>query len=261
MSSLEDMQNSARAAVEKGSTDAPSIPQRGGIDRTKSGGSRLMAGRRAPGRSKSHKIGRPTFSTEEVPPEPQRGVNRAKSGRQRLAPNRTGSFGRSAPDRGASTGSLKAHRRQNASGAASEHGDDASISDSVFTSASNQTLDSIALRKKQFGPGDVKAGGMRMPSRSVDAVDCDDQSLLTVDSIPVHHKHVDGQGNAAEGDMSVFSESFVSEASYDDDFSDYDDEDGVNVQEVEYEFEEGLSLGDKEVVAQPEGNNETGEME
>jgi len=238
-----DMQNSARAAVERNSSAdlPPTTPQRGsGVDRTKSGGSRLGASRRPPGRSKSHKIGRPNFSTEEQPPEPSRGVNRAKSGRLRSAPNRSGSFGRAAPDRGASTSSQKGQRRPG------ESGDDTSISDSVFTSASNQTLDSIALRKKQFGPGGPNSGGMRMPARTVDHPDFDDQSLLTVDSIPVHHKHVDSNGNALEGDMSAFSESFVSEGSYDD-FSDQGDEDGVNMQEVEYEFEEGFSLEERPV--------------
>jgi hypothetical protein len=142
-----------------------------------------------------------------------------------------------------------------------EPGDDVSISDSVFTSASNQTLDSIALRKQQFTPGDVAHGGMRMPSRSVDTTEFDDQSLLTVDSIPVHHRHVDAAGNVTEGDMSVFSESFVSEGTYGDDFSDYDDEDGVNLQEVEYEFEEGLSLDDKEAAEETEATDEDGEKE
>ena len=257
MSSLKDMQNSARAAVEHEdpTADPRGTPPRGGVDRTKSGGSRAMMSRRPPGRSKSHKIGRPTFSTEELPPEPNRGVNRAKSGRLRSAPNRSGSFGRSAPDRGASSGSLKGRRQ---AGTSSENGDDLSISDSVFTSASNQTLDSIALRKKQFAPSDAKTGMMRMPSRSVDHPDFDDQSLLTVDSIPVHHRHVDSAGDAVEGDMSVFSESFVSEGSYDDDFSDYADEDGVNMQEVEYEFEEGLSLDDKALTEEAEEYDDAG---
>lgn len=261
MSSLRDMQNSARAAVEKSgnaSTGPPEIPKRGvGIDRTKSGGSRLV-GRKPPGRSKSHKIGRPAFSTE-LPPEPQRGVNRAKSGRLRSAPNRSRSFGRTAPERGSSAGSMKAQRRQPPT--VQEPGDDLSVTDSVFTSASNQTLDSIALRKKQFGPGDAKVGALRMPARSIDSGDFDDQSLHTVDSIRVHHRHVDAGGNVPEGDMSVFSESFVSDdegSYYDDfdDFSDQEDEDGVNLQEVEYEFEQGFSLDDKEVVEVVEENEE-----
>jgi hypothetical protein len=230
MSSLSDMQNSARAAAAKAAADpsAPSMPTRG-VERIKSSG----LGRRAPGRSKSHKIGRPAFSTE-LPPEPQRGVNRNKSGRLRSAPSRSRSSGKTAPDRGASTGSLKKHRKPQTP--AMQEIDDVSVSDSVFTSASNQTLDSIALRKKQFGPGDAKPGGMRMPARSEDeSCDFDDESLHTVDSIMMHHRHVDNGGDDEQGDMSVFSESFASSNTYDDDFSDYEEEDGADVREVEFE--------------------------
>ena len=240
MSSLKDMQNSAMAAAAAkppGSSDAPVMPTRG-VDRIKSGpqGSKIMVSRRPPGRSKSHKIGRPTFSTE-LPPEPQRGVNRNKSGRLRSAPDRSRSFGKSVPDRSGSTGSLKAYRKQQQLAGTPSEVDDASVTDSVFTSASNQTLDSIMLRKKQFGPGDIKRGGMRKPARSDDdAVDFDDESLHTVDSIMMHHRHVDNGADDEQGDMSVFSESFASTATYDDDFSE-PEEDGADVREVEFEEE------------------------
>jgi hypothetical protein len=234
------MQNSAKAAAAKGDADPPSIPTRG-VERVKSG-----VGRKAPGRSKSHKIGRPTFSTE-LPPEPQRGVNRNKSGRLRSTPSRSLSSGKNVPERSGSTGSLKAHRKQQQPGGtpATNEIDDISVSDSVFTSASNQTLDSIMLRKKQFGPGDAKPGGMRMPSRSEEDTDFDDESLHTVDSIMMHHRHVDNGGDDDEqGDMSVFSESFASSATYDD-FSDYDElEGGADVREVE--FEEDFELDDEQ---------------
>lgn len=235
---------SAKEAQERqsplGSPDAtPALPQRG-VDRNKSGpgGSRIMVSRRPPGRSKSHKIGRPTFSTD-LPPEPQRGVNRNKSGRLRSAPNPSRSFGRTVPDRAGSTGSLKAYRKQqNMAGIpAGEIVDDASVADSVFTSASNQTLDSIMLRKKQFGPGDVKPGGMRMPSRSSDTMSAAsfefDESLHTVDSINVHHRHVDSGANEEAGDLSVFSESFASTETYA--LSDYDEDEEVDdLRENEY---------------------------
>ena len=254
MSSLREMQNSAMAALAKaqlGSGDPPpTMPERG-VERNESGpqGSRIMVSRKPPGRSKSHKIGRPAFS-KELPPEPQRGVNRNKSGRLRFAPNRTRSFGRTVPDRSGSTGSLKAYRKQQQlGGTPSEGGDDVSVSDSVFTSASNQTLDSIMLRKKQFGPGDVKPGGMRMPSRSSDISTASfefDDSLHTVDSINVHHRHVDNGRNDEPGDLSVFSESFASTDTYA--LSDYDeDEEGADVQEVEFEEDfEGDFEGDDE---------------
>lgn len=242
MSSLKDMQNSAKAAAEKESLrseGAPTMPERG-VERNMSGPQKsgIIVSRKPPGRSKSHKIGRPAF-TKDLPPEPQRGINRNKSGRLRSTPNRTRSFGRTVPDRAGSTGSLKAYRKQQQMGGTpAEVGDDVSVTDSVFTSASNQTLDSIMLRKKQFGPGDVKPGGMRMPSRSTDmstaSFDFDDQSLHTVDSINVHHRHVENHGNEEPGDMSVFSESFASTDTYA--LSDYDDEeDGDDLREVEFE--------------------------
>eukprot|EP00934_Nitzschia_sp_Nitz4_P002259 Nitzschia sp. Nitz4//scaffold137_size62074//42716//43066//NITZ4_006423-RA/size62074-processed-gene-0.48-mRNA-1//-1//CDS//3329535724//2259//frame0 len=92
------------------------------------------------------------------------------------------------------------------------------------------------LRKKQFGPGEVKPGGMRMPSRTVDTSAVDfDESLHTVDSINVHHRHV-GEGDDDLGDFSVFSESFASTDTYD--LSDYDDDgEGDIVREGEYEEE------------------------
>lgn len=248
MSSLKDMQNSAKAAAAAKpppGSDAPVMPQRG-VERIKSGpqGNKILVGRRPPGRSKSHKIGRPNFAPE-LPPEPQRGVHRNKSGRLRSAPDRSRSFGKAAPDRAGSTGSLKAYRKQQqmaGTPAATEIDDNVSVTDSVFTSASNQTLDSIMLRKKQFGPGDAKPGGMRMPSRTDDeSIDFDDQSLHTVDSIMMHHRHVDNGNGDEQGDMSVFSESFASTETYDD-FSDDEEEDGADVREVE--FEEDFELED-----------------
>lgn len=243
----------ASAKAPSGSADPPTMPQRG-VERNKSGpqGSRIMVSRKPPGRSKSHKIGRPAFS-KELPPEPQRGVNRNKSVRLRSAPNRSRSFGRSVPDRSGSTGSLKAYRKQQQmAGTPAE--DDESVTDSVFTSASNQTLDSIMLRKKQFGPGDAKPGGMRMPSRSSDvstaSFDFDDESLHTVDSINVHHRHVDKREGDEQGDLSVFSESFASTDTYA--LSDYEEEEGV-VQEVEFEEDFEDDEVEEEELKDPEG--------
>ena len=243
MSSLQDMQDSAMAAAKNAAAaSAPRMPQRR-VERNKSGplGARTP-GRRPPGRSKSHKIARPAFSTE-LPPQPVRGVNRNKSGRLRSTPNRTRSFGRTAPDR---TGSSSSRGQRKSNG---DVGDDVSVSDSVFTSASNQTLDSIMLRKKQFGPGDAKPGGMRMPTRTSDTATFEfDESLHTVDSINVHHRHVQGHDDDDQGDFSVFSESFASTDTYD--LSDYDEEEGA-VKEVEFEEEE-----EEEEVAGPDGDQD-----
>lgn len=243
MSSLQDMQNSAIEASTK-SADAAALPasqpQRR-VERNKSGPQGNSVSRRPPQRSKSHKIGRPAFN-KDLPPEPVRGVNRNRSGRLRSAPNRTRSFGKSAPERTGSASSLRAYRKQQqmaGTPGGSELVDDISVSDSVFTSASNQTLDSIMLRKKQFGPGDVKPGGMRMPSRSTDVSTASfefDESLHTVDSINVHHRHV-GEYSDDQGDLSVFSESFGSTDTYA--LSDYDGEgEGPSVREEDFEEEE-----------------------
>lgn len=243
MSTLQDMQKSAMKASVRSeeSLDRPAVPQRR-IGRNKSGPQGLRQGpsRRAPGRSKSHKIGRPAFSAD-LPSEPTRGVNRNRSGRLRSAPNRSRSFGRKVPDRTGSAGSLRAHRKKQQvpdSPVGPDAGDDVSVSDSVFTAASNQTLDSIMLRKKQFGP-------MKIPIRSDNSTATFDfdESLHTVDSINVHHRHVQAHANGdanddPDGEFSVFSESFASTDTYE--MSDYEEEEEEDGKEgiVENDFEE-----------------------
>jgi hypothetical protein len=175
-----------------------------------------------PGRSKSHKIGRPTFDPSAPTTEPVRGMNRSKSGRVKGAPGRTNSFNRRVPDRSNSgSSSLRARRQlqQAQQSNATEVSDDISVSDSVFTSASIQTLDSIAVRKKQIdhGDGPVMAGGMRgqRPRGDGPAIEFDD-TLHTVDSMHLNHKNVteDYYDDDCD-DLSVFSESFASTASCD----------------------------------------------
>jgi hypothetical protein len=172
-----------------------------------------------PGRSKSHKIGRPTFDPSAPSTEPVRGINRSKSGRVKGAPGRTNSFNRRVPDRSSSgSSSLRTRRMQQTQPSnATEISDDISISDSVFTSASIQTLDSIAVRKKQIDHGDVSvmAGGMRgqRPRGDGPAIEFDD-TLHTVDSMHLNHKHVSEDYYDDDcDDLSVFSESFASTAS------------------------------------------------
>jgi hypothetical protein len=252
MSTLHQMQSSTKPPA---LSDEAEGERRGRIERNKSGpqGNRIMVSRRAPPqRSKSHKIGRPVFS-EELPSEPTRGIDRTtsgKGGRLRTAPNKSRSFGKkTAPDRSGSTNSLKAYRKQQqlSSPLGQEIGGDGdSVCDSVFTSASNQTLDSIMLRKKQITPGDekkVSSVAMRMPSRSSDisvaSFEFDEMSLHTVDSINLHHRHVKEVFDD-QCDLSVFSESFASTDTYV--LSDYDEEEGA-VKEVE--VEEDLS-GDED---------------
>jgi hypothetical protein len=181
--------------------------------------------RAAPKRSHSHKIGRPAFNPAD-PAEQTRGVNRSHSNRVKAAPLRTGSFNRHGPDRSSSASSLRAYRRHQ--GAADIPSDDISVSDSVFTSASNQTLDSIMLRKQQIdtpGAGGVPlvAGGMRGQRPQGTPSFEFDESLHTVDSMQLHHRHVSEEYYDDQCDLSVFSESFCSTESYEV-LSDYEEE-------------------------------------
>ena len=247
-SSLTDPKQSSSPEDKTPSTrdKAPTGPTRR-VERNKSGpnGMRTGPSRRAPpGRSKSHKIGRPVFN-KDLPAEPQRGVTRNTSGRLRTAPGRTRSFGRKAPDRSASGNSLKAQRKsQNTGGQYSvDTADTDSVCDSVFTSASNQTLDSIMLRKKQFTDGPAGAAGgsaaaaLRRPRNTVEGQPSFefDESLHTVDSINLHHRHADGEYDE-DGDLSVFSESFASTDTYD--MSDYDDMDGEVIREEHEQYDD-----------------------
>ena len=113
------------------------------LERNKSGpnGMRTGPSRRAPpGRSKSHKIGRPVFN-KDLPAEPQRGVARNTSGRLRSAPGRTRSFGRSTPDRANSGNSLKkAYKREQSAG---QYSVDTADTDTVLFFIAEHTNDPV----------------------------------------------------------------------------------------------------------------------
>jgi hypothetical protein len=134
---------------------------------------------------------------------------------------------------------LKAYRKQQAAGQV-EIPDGDSVCDSVFTSASNQTLDSIMLRKKQIvtgGPGVASAAAGRRPRDDSSMASFDfDESLHTVDSINLHHRHHhQAEENDDQCDLSVFSESFASTDTYC--LSDYEEDEEGNIKEVEIEDE------------------------
>jgi hypothetical protein len=187
--------------------------------------------RAAPKRSQSHRIGRPAFN-KDAPPQR---ITRA-------APVRSGSFRRAVPDRSSSTSSLRAYRKQQHATPLgqqieipyAQRGGDTDC-DSVFTSASTQTLDSIMLRKKQIktteGQGVAVAAGIRPRIDSGASFDFD-ESLHTVDSIKVHMRHVHQPLDEA-CDLSVFSESFASTDTYI--LSDYeeDEDEKQKLKEVE----------------------------
>ena len=184
---------------------------------------RSLPNRAPPRRSQSSKIKRPTFdpvssNTNGLTDQHQgkrRGVNRSHShqfkGPNRNAPARSGSFQRRrVPDRTCSSSSLRraTAKRQQQFGNVSvtnstAETDDISVSDSVFTSISIQTMDSIMVRKKQI-PNQEKHGVNRQMNIEFD--DMDDMG------------NADSNDGGADGyeydeELSVFSESWCSSES------------------------------------------------
>ena len=208
--------------------DKTSAPVRR-VNRNKSGGrllgvSRTRSGRAPPRRSQSSKIKRPAFdpASAAADVQPRRGVNRTHSkGSSRNVPARSGSFQRRrVPDRTSSTSSLRraAVKRQQQSGNISvtnstAETDDISVSDSVFTSISIQTMDSIAVRKKQIPLNEGKGG----VNRKMD-IEFDGNANGVGD---VDYYEDEGDAYEYDEDLSVFSESWCSETG--DVLSDYEE--------------------------------------
>lgn len=249
----------------------PSSPVRR-VERNKSGpqgrmtrGSRAPPSRAPPRRSQSSKIGRPAFHPvlpdSGVPADQhqgkRRGVSRSHSnkvrGTARNVPARSGSFQRRrVPDRTSSSSSLRraATKRQQQLGNVSvtnntAETDDISVSDSVFTSISIQTMDSIMVRKKQIPPTQGKNGVNReMAIEFEDGIgqaDYDDDGA-------------DGEVYEYEEELSIFSESWCSSESCEV-LSDYEEEemDGAILED-----DEGEDENDK---ATPSAENEVGSAE
>jgi len=197
---------------------------------------RTMSGRAPPRRSQSSKIKRPAFhpvspdgdgAAEQIQGK-RRGVNRSHShkakGPNRVVPARSGSFQRRrVPDRTCSSSSLRrgAAKRQQQLGNVSvtnstAETDDISVSDSVFTSISIQTMDSIMVRKKQIPPHQEKHGVNR-------------KMAIEFDGNVNDMGQDDYYGDGADGDvyydeeLSIFSESWCSSESCEV-LSDYEEE-------------------------------------
>jgi len=184
---------------------------------------RALPSRAPPRRSQSSKIGRPAFSPNlsdaGVPADQhqgkRRGVNRSHSnkvkGTARNVPPRSGSFQRRrVPDRTSSSSSLRrnATKRQQQLGNVSvtsntAETDDISVSDSVFTSISIQTMDSIMVRKKQI-PQTQEKNGVNHEM----AIEFDDSIHGLAD-----HDNDDGDVYEYEEELSIFSESWCSSES------------------------------------------------
>lgn len=224
---------SATSALRGGVGRGPSSPIRR-VQRNKSGPFRMTRSGRAPPnrappkRSQSSKIGRPTFHRDVpdtgAPVDQQqgkrRGVHRSHSnkvkGTTRNVPPQTGSFQRRrVPDRTSSSSSLRraAMKRQQQLGNVSvtnstAETDDISVSDSVFTSISIQTMDSIMVRKKQIPLTQEKDG----VDRKI-AIEFDDSMNGVGQGNYSEDGHDDNDVYEYEEELSVFSESWCSSES------------------------------------------------
>jgi len=224
---------SASSNLSGGLGRGPTSPIRR-VERNKSGPqgrmtrvSRAPPSRAPPKRSQSSKIGRPTFHPvlpdAGVPVDQQqgkrRGVNRSHSnkvkGTTRNAPARSGSFHRRrVPDRTSSSSSLRrgSTKRQQQLGNVSvtnstAETDDVSVSDSVFTSISIQTMDSIMVRKKQIPPTRGENGVNHEM-----AIEFDD-SINGIGQADCNEDGADGDVYEYEEELSIFSESWCSSES------------------------------------------------
>jgi len=86
--------------------------------------------------------------------------------------------------------------------------DDISVSDSVFTSISIQTMDSIMVRKKQIPPNQEKNGVNREM-----AIEFDD-NINAMSEVDYYNDGADGDVYEYEEELSIFSESWCSSESY-----------------------------------------------
>ncbi|MGK3762523.1 MAG: hypothetical protein ACI8RD_014841 [Bacillariaceae sp.] len=259
---------SAMATNNSGMSLSPPVRR---MERNKSGGNRLIKGGRAPPkRSQSQKIGRPTFNpvlTDASTPterqqqqhqqqqqlqkqqQPTRGVNRSQSTRvkstTRNAPSRSGSFQRRrVPDRTSSSSSLRrgstTKRQQQQLGSSNATAttgtietDDVSVSDSVYTSISIATMDSIAVRKSQM-PSSSNGG----PKIATTRIEFDDQVGYLNDNN--NNDDYESDLYEYEDELSVFSESWCSSESESCEvLSDYEEEemDGAILEDNEGEDE------------------------
>lgn len=245
------------------------------MERNKSGGSKLIKGGRAPPkRSQSQKIGRPAFNPvlpvastpterQQQQQQPTRGVNRSQSSRvkstTRNAPSRSGSFQRRrVPDRTSSSSSLRrgptTKRQQQQLGSSNATAttgtietDDISVCDSVFTSISIATMDSIAVRKSQM-PSSSNSG-----SKMATRIEFNDKVGYLSNSNS-NSDDYESDLYEYEDELSVFSESWCSsESGSCEVLSDYEEEemDGAILEDNEGEDEAEVKSpeiinGDKE---------------
>lgn len=188
------------------------------VERNKSGplGRMMKGGRAPPKRSKSSQIGRPTFdpclgdSPALVDQQSKRrGIFRSQSSRvkgtTRNAPGRSGSFQRRRLlDRTSSSSSLRRSTLKSGTTGTVET-DDVSVTDSVYTSISIHTVDSIMIRKRQIPLNQGEhAGDTGMSIEFKDSENWTEQSDGYDD---------EGEMYEYEDELSVFSESWCSSES------------------------------------------------
>ncbi|KAL3938527.1 MAG: hypothetical protein SGBAC_006578 [Bacillariaceae sp.] len=182
-----------------------------GVTRNRSG---PMQSRNVPIRGVNRNRSGPMRGVTRNKSGPRRGVGRTtSSSKTRALPLKTNSFHRSVPDR-AKSGELRKFRRQQN---AIPESQDASVS-------SGQTKDSIQVRRNQISgiPAELRHQNLQnnLDDYSVATSDLDGGSVHTMDSMMFHHKHVDEGG--FDDDGTAFEESFISTATYMDDFGDDD---------------------------------------
>ncbi|CAJ1958698.1 unnamed protein product [Cylindrotheca closterium] len=209
-------------------------PERG-VTRNRSG---PMQSRSLPIRGVNRNRSGPMRGVTRNKSGPRRGVSRTTSSsnsKNRALPLKTNSFHRSVPDRARSGELRKFRRQQNA------------IPESQDTSVSSgQTNDSIQVRKNQISgiPAELRQRNLQRANAaddySVATSDLDGASIHTMDSMMFHHKHVEEGG--FEDDGTAFEESFISTATYMDDFGDDDFEsdmqDGEDQPKIDIEMQD-----------------------
>eukprot|EP00526_Cylindrotheca_closterium_P015880 CAMPEP_0113625154 /NCGR_PEP_ID=MMETSP0017_2-20120614/12990_1 /TAXON_ID=2856 /ORGANISM="Cylindrotheca closterium" /LENGTH=261 /DNA_ID=CAMNT_0000535253 /DNA_START=234 /DNA_END=1019 /DNA_ORIENTATION=- /assembly_acc=CAM_ASM_000147 len=197
-----------RRPIRRGTGSGPG-PTRG-VTRNRSG---PMQSRSVPIRGVNRNRSGPMRGVTRNKSGPRRGVNRTtSSSKNRALPLKTNSFHRSVPDR-ARSGELRKFRRQQN---AIPESQDSSVS-------SGQTKDSIQVRKNQISgiPAELRQRNLQnADDYSVATCDLDGSSIHTMDSMMFHHKHVDEGG--FDDDGTAFEESFISTATYMDDYGDDD---------------------------------------
>lgn len=195
-----------RRPIRRGNGGGPG-PTRG-VTRNRSGP--MQSSRGVPIRGVNRNRSGPMRGVTRNKSGPRRGVSRTTSSsnsKNRALPLKTNSFHRSVPDRARSGELRKFRRQQNATPSRPENIPEQKGADQ------NQISGIPAELRQRNLPSN-------MDDFSVATSDLDGASVHTMDSMMFHHKHVDDGG--FDDDGTAFEESFISTATYMDDYGDDD---------------------------------------